>query len=280
MRAVNLIPAEQRRGAGGTGGRSQGAAYAVLGVLLGFVVLGAVYAVAHHQINDRRSKLANATQETQAALARASALAPYTSFAALRTQRLQGIAQLANGRFDWAHAMHEVGRVLPKDVTLAGLKGTIGAAPPAAGGTQPATTAAAASGTTPTIELTGCAVGGQTEVARVMTRARLIDGVAGVTLRSSDKGAVAPSSSTGAASAAGTSSTAAAATGPCGSHRPNFDMTVFFAPLAGAVPAAASATAPGAATTTPAASSPQASVSNGPASAPATGAGTTAGGSK
>ena len=42
MRAVNLIPAEQRRGAGGLAGRTGGVVYVVLGMLVVLVALGVV----------------------------------------------------------------------------------------------------------------------------------------------------------------------------------------------------------------------------------------------
>ena len=56
MRAVNLIPAEQR--GGGTPGpaRSEGAAYAVLGLLGGLAVLAVLYGSAQRQIANRRAQ--------------------------------------------------------------------------------------------------------------------------------------------------------------------------------------------------------------------------------
>ena len=44
---------------------------------------------------------------------RATELAPYTSFMAMREQRMQAVSELVDSRFDWAHAFHELGRVLP-----------------------------------------------------------------------------------------------------------------------------------------------------------------------
>ena len=56
---------------------------------------------------------ATLTAKAQRAQARAAALAPYTSFAAMREQRVQAVETLVDSRFDWAHAFHELGRVLP-----------------------------------------------------------------------------------------------------------------------------------------------------------------------
>ena len=53
MRAVNLIPAEQRGGASVGAGRSQGAAYAVLGLVAGLAVMVVLYGIARHQVTSR-----------------------------------------------------------------------------------------------------------------------------------------------------------------------------------------------------------------------------------
>ncbi len=118
---------------------------------------------------------------------------------ALREQRVQAVSQLVDSRFDWAHAFHELGRVLPRDVSLASLSGTIGSTTGAAGGagkSSSATSAAASTsatvasatppGSVPTFTLSGCATS-QTEVALTLDRLRLIDGVSEVTLQSSTK---------------------------------------------------------------------------------------------
>ena len=57
---------------------------------------------------------------------RQAQLAPYTSFIALRQQRMQAVEQLVDSRFDWAHAFHEFGRVLPLEVSITSLHGTVG----------------------------------------------------------------------------------------------------------------------------------------------------------
>ncbi len=59
MRAVNLIPGEKRGDAGLGGGRSGGAAYAVLGVIAGLTILALLYGIASHQVSSRNSELAS-----------------------------------------------------------------------------------------------------------------------------------------------------------------------------------------------------------------------------
>jgi Tfp pilus assembly protein PilN len=235
MRAVNLIPSEDRRGAAVGAGRSQGAAYAVLGVLGGLAILALLYGIANHQATSRRSQLASLAARTQRAQESATQLTPYTSFIALREQRMQAVVQLVDSRFDWAHALHELGRVLPHDAAISSLDGTIGSgsSSTAAASTSSAPSATAAAGaavssstppgSVPTFTLSGCATS-QSEVALTIQRLRLIDGVSDVSLQSSTRSA--------------SSGSSASSSGSCGEDKPTFTVQITFAPLP-----AASATA-------------------------------------
>ncbi|HST55960.1 MAG TPA: hypothetical protein VLJ42_08705 [Solirubrobacteraceae bacterium] len=277
MKAVNLIPADQRGGSASAKGQSEGGAFVVLGVLAGLAIMALLYGMAHHQISSRRGEAATLSAQAQAAQAQAQALAPYTSFAALHQQRLQAISQLVDTRFDWAHTFHEIGRVLPYGVALTSVHGSIAAdaaiaAPVAATPTPTSTgtsstantstgsTAAAATpapaaspvtsatpaGSTPIFTLSGCATS-QSEVARALQRMRLIDGVSDVELQSSTK-------PTGSGGSGGSSS------GSCPHGNPAFSVQITFSALPDS-PSAGSSAAPAAAGATPAA-----------ATAPATGA--------
>jgi Tfp pilus assembly protein PilN len=211
MRAVNLIPVDQRGGSTLGAGRSQGGAYLVLALLAGLALLAVVYGMARHQVSSRQAKAVALEAQVQRVQADANRLAPYASFVALRDQRTQAVSQLVNSRFDWAHAFHELGRVLPANVAISTLTGTIGvpgasasASSPAAA--SPASSAAGASsgsstsagsgsvasstppGSVPVFVLTGCAKD-QSTVALTLDRLRLIDGVSTVTLQSSTKSA-------------------------------------------------------------------------------------------
>jgi Tfp pilus assembly protein PilN len=238
MRAVNLIPAEQRSGVSVGVGKSQGAAYAVLALAAGLALMALLYGRANHQIASRRTQAAAITAQAQHASAAAEQLAPYTSFIAMREQREQAVSTLVDSRFDWAHAFHEFGRVLPAQTSISSLTGTIGsgttavsaapspttsssATPPATGAapSAPATSAAPASaavasvtppGSVPSFTVTGCATS-QRAVAQTLQRLRLIDGVSDVTLQSSVAG------STGA--------------GGCPPHGPSFNVQVTFDPM-------------------------------------------------
>jgi Tfp pilus assembly protein PilN len=246
MKAVNLIPSEQRGGSASAASRSGGGAYAVLGVLGGLAVLGLLYGTARHQISSRRAEAASLSARAQQAEAAAGQLTPYTSFIALREQRMQAVSQLVDSRFDWAHAFHELGRVLPRDASISSLDGSIGSASSAAAPASPAAPANAAApasagapggaagaavtsatppGSVPTFTLSGCATS-QSEVALTLQRLRLIDGVSEVTLQSS--------SESGSGASAG-------ATG-CEGNNTAFSVQISFDPLPSAPATSASTT--------------------------------------
>jgi Tfp pilus assembly protein PilN len=223
MRAVNLIPSDQRSG-GAVGRHSGGAAFAVLGLLAGLAVLVFMYGSAHHQIANRHAEAATLTTEAQQLQSEASRLASYTSFVAMREQRLQAIATLVGSRFDWAGAMGELSRVLPGGVSISTLQGTVGSTTTTAKAPSSvtATTTAAASsavssatppGTVPTFTLAGCATS-QTVVAQMLVRLRLISGVGDATLLSSTK-----------------STSGGGGGGSCAAGDPDFSVQVSFEPL-------------------------------------------------
>jgi Tfp pilus assembly protein PilN len=237
MRAVNLIPADQRSGQPVGAGRSQGAAYAVLVLIAGLAVMVYAYGGAKHQIANRRAQAASLAAEAQRAQASAERLAPYTSFIALREQRTQAVESLMSSRFDWAHVLHEFGRVLPAQTSIASLSGTIGGSAGASSSSSSAASSSAASssassvqvasstppGSVPTFTLSGCAAS-QTDVALTLERLRLIDGVKEVTLQS----------------AASSSSGGGGTVGGCPAHASTFSATVVFdaLPASSAVPSA------------------------------------------
>jgi Tfp pilus assembly protein PilN len=236
MKAVNLIPGESRQGAGGYTGRSGGGALIVLGLLAALAALVAMYGSAHHRVTSQAGEVASLTAQADAIQARTGRLTPYTDFVSMADKRTQTVSQLIQARFDWSHAMHELGRVLPTGTALASLHGTVGATSSssttatAAGG---APTSSTPPGSTPVFTLTGCATS-QSEVAQTLQRLRLMDGVSEVQLQNSTK------------SGSGGSS---AGSGGCPSNDPAFSVQITFAGL----PAAPAPSAPTATATSPAA---------------------------
>lgn len=224
MRAVNLIPVEQRTGASAGLGRSQGGAYALIALVIMLGIFGFVYGKARHDISSHKSEVATLNTQIAQAESDAGSLAGYQSLNSKREQRLAAVESLMDSRFDWAHAMREFGHVLPAHVSIQSLTGTVGAAP-SAGTLASASKEAASSssvssatppGSVPAFSLGGCA-NSQDEVAQTLERLRLIDGVKEVTLETSSTS----SSSGGSSSASGV--------GACGGT--SFSMQVVFTPL-------------------------------------------------
>jgi Tfp pilus assembly protein PilN len=237
MKAVNLIPVDERGGASAGAGRSGGGAYVVLGLLGGLTVLALLYGISAHQISSRGSQVASLNAHTQQAQTRASQLAAYTSFVAMRQQRVQAVSQIVDSRFDWAHAFHELGRVLPSGISLISLDGTVGSTSGSTPGSTSGSTSGSASstsgaassgaaatvtsatppGSVPVFTITGCATS-QAEVALMLNRLRLIDGVSEVALQSSTKSS---------------SGSGAAGSGGCESGYPAFALQATFDALPG-----------------------------------------------
>ena len=245
MPGVNLLPADERRAAG-TGGRSGGAVYAVLGALGLILLLSAALVVSGNGVDSKRAELAIVTGQADQAEKTAAALQSYTTFASLRQNRVDTVRSLVQNRFDWAHALGEIARTLPKNVWLSSLDGSVSAT---SGNTSSSVRSALPN---PAVDIVGCTTS-QSDVARMMSAMRRVDGVIRVSLQSSKKGA----------SGSGTSGG-----GGCnGDQHPSFTMTLFFAPVAVSAPSTA-------ATATAAATTPGATPA-GTATAPATGTGTT-----
>jgi Tfp pilus assembly protein PilN len=267
MRAVNLIPAEDRRGAGAPG-RSGGAVYGVLGALGLVVIFVAVLFALSHQVKVKEDRLASVNQQAQQAEAQAGSLQAYTQFATLRETRQQTVSSLASSRFDWAHALHELARTVPAGTSLTGLRATVSPSVSVGGVTDPLRQSLSV----PAIELNGCATS-QDGVAEVLAAMRRIDGVQRVSLSSSERN----SKGVGGASS-GSSTPGAGSDCRAGSFkRASFSMTVFYdapaipagattgapatgAPATGTAPATA---APAAGTTAPASTTTPASTTGG-----------------
>ena len=247
MKAINLLPPDLR----GTPKRASSkptvaaaapagiGAYVVLGALAACVVALAAYVLTTNTVKDRQAKLEATTAQAAATTQRVAQLKPYADFQAMAETRIQTVKDLASSRFDWEQAMRDVSRVIPADVTLSSLTGSISTG---TGGGSSVRAAIAA----PALELKGC-TRGQKQVATLLSRLRNVDGVTRVSLGKSLKPAV---EATGIA----TSTTEGAS---CGRGRPPaFEVVAFFegsevpasvqdvTVQAGATPPAAAGTAP------------------------------------
>jgi len=229
MKAVNLIPAEERKGGGGGGGgRSGGAAYVLLGALAVLVALLAAMTLSGRSLDDKKAELARVEREAGISESQAAELKQYTGFSGMRENRAATVKSIAASRFDWSFVMHELARTVPSNVWLTGIVGTV--TPTVTLKDRATTVGVRSAQPVPALELTGCTTS-QASVARMMTALRQVDGVRRVSLQSALK-----SDSTG----------AAGDSGGCGAARfPTFAMAIFFdAKAQPAAPAAAAATPP------------------------------------
>jgi Tfp pilus assembly protein PilN len=270
VKAVNLIPGDARRSSGVKVAGGLGPGYAVIGLLGVAVLLVSVYVLTSNTISDRQSKLATLQTEVTQEQAQVSRLTNFASFLKLTQTRVETVRQIASSRFDWHAALADLSNVMPANASLQSLTGTVApgatvsGAGGSAGGSGSALRGAIAS---PAFEMQGCTKT-QDDVARVMSRLRLINGVQRVTLASSVKQ---DSGATGTAVTSGAAASGSGASTGCGANAPTFDLVVFFAPLPGA--GLAAATAAGATSPAPAAATAAGATSPAPAAAVATTAG-------
>lgn len=234
MKAVNLIPADGRRGGGGGLAVPMGPTYPLLGLLALALVFVTIYVLTTNTISERKAKIATLQAEVAQEQAVADRLTNYAAFEKLAQARAETVRQIAATRFDWHGALSDLSKVVPANTSLQSLVGSVapgvsvtgagGGAVGAGGGAS----ALRSSVPTPAFELTGC-TSTQDDVARLMSRLRLINGVTRVTLGDSQKQDTAQTgASVGSASGAGAASTAARG---CRANTPTFDLVIFFAPL-------------------------------------------------
>ena len=271
MKAVNLIPSDGRRGSRGGLGMPNGPSYIVVGLLAVAVAFVTIYVLSTNTISSRKVQVAELQVQASQAQAQAASLTRYTQFAKLAQARAQTVQQIAATRFDWHAALADLSKVVPADTSLQSLVGSVApgatVASASGGGGSAGTSSLRGAIPVPAFELSGCTKN-QDDVARLMSRLRVINGVTRVTLGDSRKSATAQS----AVAVAG----AGQAVG-CGANGPTFDLVVFFSPLAGA--GATGPTAPTAQpVSTPAGAAQAAGAATGtqPASTTATPASTTA----
>lgn len=181
MRPVNLIPPEQRRGTAAAS-RTGPLAYALVGLLC-VALLGVVaLVVTGNQIADREAEAAELAAEERELQAEAERLRGYTEFRFARLARLATVKSLAESRFDWERVMRELSLVLPSNVWLTSLSGSVSAEVSAEGSSGSSLRSGIAG---PALSMDGCATG-QDAVAGFITALRDIDGVTRVGFESSE----------------------------------------------------------------------------------------------
>jgi Tfp pilus assembly protein PilN len=219
MRAVNLIPSDARRGGSADIRSLRGPGSAVVGLLGIVLILVTLYVLASNNVSDRQAKLVGLQQQLAQTQAEATKLNGYTQFAQLAQARVQTVKEIAAGRFNWQQALSDLSRVVPANTSLSSLSATVD---PGAGGAGGASSGSLRGDiTAPAFELAGCTAS-QDDVARLMSRLRLIRGVTRVTLADAVKST---------SSATPTTVSASGTTGGCAGNAATFSLVVFFEPL-------------------------------------------------
>jgi Tfp pilus assembly protein PilN len=239
MRPVNLIPPDERRG--DSAPLRTGSLVYVLVAGMALLLLGLVaVSLTSKQIKDRESQKVSLQQELDRETARANSLAAFASFRAVQEERSTTVSSLAQSRFDWQRVLQELSLVLPSDVHLTTLTGTV----------SPDVTIDAGAGVAlrtdiegPALEIAGCAPG-QDAVASFVSALEDIDGVTRVGLDSSQI------DSAGSAGSAASSSASGDAACDAGPRTANFKIVVAFdqvatPPTATAAPSVPSSVASG-----------------------------------
>jgi Tfp pilus assembly protein PilN len=239
VKAVNLIPADQRGGAN-RAGRTGGGVYVALGLLAVVVIAFAALTVTSKHVSDKQAEATRLETQAQAAQAKAGALASYKAFNAVTKTRSESVRTLAATRIDWGKALEQVSEVLPHDVSLTGLAASTLPGAATGGANVPLRSKL----NDPAIEMTGCAPS-QARVALLMARLRRLEGVERVSLSSSEK-----TDDTAGSSAATTDSGSAGGSsdGKCtaGSDQiPEFALVVFLTPVSAATSSGTSGPAAG-----------------------------------
>ena len=227
MKAVNLIPNEARRGGVGPSLGQLGPGHALLGFLVIGLAYVTVYVVTSNTISDRTAQLASLKSQIAQVQVQVTRLNSYAQFEKLAQARAATVRQIAATRFDWHDALSDLSKVVPANTSLQSLTATVSSGSGTGGGAAAGGSGGSVRGdiNAPAFELKGCTQS-QDEVAQLISRLRLINGVTRVTLENSTAGAAQPGTAGGASSSA--------SGGTCGANGPSFSMVVFFQPVAAA----------------------------------------------
>lgn len=203
MRPVNLIPPDERgtdRGAMRTGAVSY-----VLIAALGLALLGVIaLAFTSKQISDRKSEVAKLQAEEAQTTQKANSLQAFANFRAVQEQRSSTVTSLAQSRFDWQRVLDELSRVVPSNVWLVQLAGTVN---PTVSITDAPDIETRGEIPGPALEIVGCAPS-LDAVAGFVSSLEEIDGVTRVGVQESQR----PEDAAAASSAATTDSAQATST--------------------------------------------------------------------
>jgi Tfp pilus assembly protein PilN len=179
MKAVNLIPTEQRRVQ--ATGKQSGSAYVLIGLLVTLLAMVGAYVFTSNNVTDRQNEAAAAKAEADRLEAEVAQRGAFTNFADIKKMRLASVVSVASTRFDWERLVRELSRVMPENSWLQSSDASVTGEVGSESTTSPTGTPVAS---TPKANLVGCTPD-QSDVARMMVRMRQIHRVADVELNQS-----------------------------------------------------------------------------------------------
>jgi Tfp pilus assembly protein PilN len=155
----------------------------VIGALVAVLAGVTLLVVTSKSISDRKSEVAALEHERDAAQAKLDTLRPFAEFASMQEQRTATVTSLAQSRFDWERVMRELALVLPDDVWLLQLEGTVTPDVTLESGVDVGPRGSVPG---PALELVGCTVS-QEGVGRFAAALKDIDGVTRVAVFKSER---------------------------------------------------------------------------------------------
>jgi Tfp pilus assembly protein PilN len=158
-------------------------AYVLVGGLGLLLLLIVAVTLTSKQISDREAEKQSLQQELDVATARASSLRAFADFRAVQESRTATVSSLAQSRFDWERVMHELSLILPDDIWLVNLTGTVSPEVQVEGDAG-ITSRASVPG--PALQIEGCGPS-QDSVAAFVAALEDIDGVTRVGVNSSER---------------------------------------------------------------------------------------------
>jgi Tfp pilus assembly protein PilN len=216
MRPVNLIPEDQRRGPSADR-KGSPLAYVVVGALIVLLAGVTTLVLTNNQISSDKDEVVKLERENQTAEAKVSKLAAYTQLREVSNDRVSTVTDLAESRFDWERVMRELALIIPHDIWLLNLTGTVNPTVTVEGG---ATVASRISVPGPALQIIGCAKN-QDAVAGFISSLKDIDGATRVGLQASKRGENSSEATTDAASGS-------SADCPPELNLPKFELVVAF----------------------------------------------------
>ncbi len=181
MKRINLLPPGERDKAS----REQGLAYALLGLVVLVVALGAVYLMLNRQVATKQDQVNDLQAQIQQVTAQVDALRWAEVLQQQRVSMMTTATQLLASRVDWSNILEELSLVIPDQVVLTDLTAQVPQTmQPTVGGAAASTAASTGQTSGADLTLSGRA-DNHVSVASFMTRLGLMPQLANVQLMSS-----------------------------------------------------------------------------------------------